>query len=134
VSTLIAFASSTSGASLLISLVFGVGQCVVGVALVLRAARRGRWRRFGIFVSGMLGAWAICSGLAELVVSGYALSMASGGSVAQHALEDVRRTADTSLLIASGALVLLLCVYPLWVYIAQHRTPASSPSRSIGED
>jgi hypothetical protein len=134
VNTLIASASISSGTSLLISLVFGVGQCVVGVALGLRAARRGRWRRFPIFAAGMLGAWAICSGLAELVVSGYALSLASGVPGAQHALGDVRRAADTSLLIASGMLVLLLCFYPLWLYIAQHYTPAGSPTRSAGED
>ena len=134
VNTLVTLASTVSGPSLLISLVFGVGQCVVGAALVARAARHGRWRHIGIFATGILGAWAICSGLAELVVSGYALSVASGGSAAQHALDALRHTADTSLLIASVALVVPLCLYPLWLYVARRRATAGSPSRSIGED
>jgi hypothetical protein len=60
--------SSTIGLAL--SLLFGVGQVVVGGGLMWHGGTRGRWRRFGVFVAMIIGAWLFCSGLVELFVSG----------------------------------------------------------------
>lgn len=110
--------------SLTISLVFGVGQCVVGAALLIRAVRAHNWRRPSLFVSGILGAWAICSGIAELIVSGLTAFSLASGSTAPSALSAVRHAADMALLVASGVLVLPLLLYPLWRRLQTRRSVA----------
>ncbi len=136
VNTTIAIAASTTSASTLslaISLVFGVGQCVVGAALLVRALRAHNWQRPAIFVSGILGAWAICSGIAELLVSGLAAFSLTSGSTAPSALAGVRHLADTALLVASALLALPLLVYPFWRRLRARR-PLVERMRPIRED
>jgi hypothetical protein len=129
--TIIAHSTSTALTPLLISLAFGAGQCVVGVALVLRAATGGRWRRPGVYVASVLGAWAICSGLAELVVSGLALCAKVSDMPPAATLAGVRRTADTALLIATGVLVLPLLLYPIGLRWRSSRTAATDRARGM---
>lgn len=105
----------------------------MGAALLVRALRAHNWRRPSLFVSGILGAWAICSGIAELIVSGLtAFSLASGSS-APSALAGVRHAADTALLVASGVLVLPLLLYPVWRRLQAHR-PVAERSHPLRED
>src|SRR5579862_6715883 len=56
--------------SLMLSLLFGAGQVVVGVLLVGYGLRAGRWRRLSLYVALLFGVWCVTSGLAELLVSG----------------------------------------------------------------
>lgn len=96
---------SFSSVNLALSLLFGVGQIVVGVLLV----RHGwtRWRRGGVFVMMLAGAWFVCSGVIELFVSGMeALQRISG--VPDHSTFSLwRGRADRTLAVATGALLLL---------------------------
>jgi hypothetical protein len=57
----------------------------------------------------------VCSGVAELFVSGLALVSARWGVPAPRALARSRSVADSVLLVASGALALALLLYPLLV-------------------
>ncbi len=102
-------------APLIISLLFGVGQCAVGAILVARGLRAGRWRRLGLYAAAILGAWFVCSGVAELIVSGLALASAWWSVPTLAALARARSVADGALLVASGALALALPLYPLWL-------------------
>lgn len=105
---------ASSIAPLIVSLLFGVGQCVVGAGWVARGLRAGRWRRLGLYAAAILGAWFVCSGVAELIVSGLALASAWWGVPTLAALARVRSAADGALLVASVALALALLLYPLW--------------------
>lgn len=127
--------ASTSPATLplTISLIFGVGQCVVGAGLLVRALRAHNWQRPALFVSGVLGAWAICSGMAELVVSGFTAFSLSSRVAGPSALSGVRHAADTALLVASGVLVLPLLVYPFWRRLRARR-PVAERVRPVRED
>ena len=59
------------------SLVFGVGQLVVGAFLLVHGIQAERWRRLGTFITMLVGAWFITSGSAELLVSGMEAGAAS---------------------------------------------------------
>jgi hypothetical protein len=106
---------AASLASLIVSLLFGVGQCAVGTVLVARGLRAGRWRRLALYAAAILGAWFVCSGVSELIVSGLALVSAWWGVPSPTALAHARSVADGALLVASGALALALLLYPLWL-------------------
>ena len=60
------------------SLVFGVGQLVVGAFLLVHGIQAERWRRLGTFITMLVGAWFITSGSAELLVSGMELAQRLG--------------------------------------------------------
>lgn len=109
-----AHVAGVAPAMLAISLLFGAGQVAVGVALLVRGARRGRWRRLGIYVTMVLGAWFVCSGAVELIVSSLAASSEAWGQPAPAALARFRGGADVGLIWASVALVVLACLYPIW--------------------
>ncbi len=100
-----------SSISLALSLLFGVGQVLVGGGLVWHGARRGRWRQPGMFVAMLVGAWFFCSGVVELFVSGMeALQRLTGTpSVATFALW--RSRADLALLVWTIGLAILGVAY-----------------------
>jgi hypothetical protein len=111
-----AFVLTTTPSSvvlLAVSLLFGVGQCIVGAALVLRGVRGGRLRRLGLYAAGVLGAWLVCSGVAELIVSGLTLVVGRWGELTPGALSQVRHAIDVALVVASGVLAATLLLYPL---------------------
>ena len=91
--------------NLVLSLLFGVGQIVVGVILVVHG--RNRWRRAGVFLLMLVGAWFVCSGIIELFVSGMeSLQHISG--VPDHATFALwRGRADTALAVATGIIVVV---------------------------
>jgi hypothetical protein len=113
VNTLAADAFMSSAPSLLISLLFGVGQCAVGAILVRRSLRSGIRGGPSIVFAGLLGVWAICSGLAELLVSGFALVVQTRGASLSPTLAEVRRLADTALVLITVVLLGLVAAYSL---------------------
>jgi hypothetical protein len=99
---------------LLISLVFGAAQCLFGVAVIAYGTRAGRWRRTGLFLLMVLGAWALCSGAAELLVSGMAVAHRFSGMPSATTEDAVRRAADTALVLVSVALLVPLAAFSVW--------------------
>lgn len=101
---------------LLGSLIFGVGQLAVGVFLVAHGAREHRWRRLGVFIAMLAGAWFVTSGVAELVVSGMEMAQRLGHGLSASTFNLWRGRADTLLLVVT----LILVVVGL-IYVAAHR-------------
>jgi hypothetical protein len=99
---------------LVISLVFGAAQAIFGVVVLAHGLRAGRWRRTGTFLLLVLGAWALCSGLAELVVSGMVATARMAGAPEVVRISAVRQAADTALVVATLALLALLLGYSIW--------------------
>jgi hypothetical protein len=106
--------SQTSLPNLYISLAFGVGQIVVGAAMIIYAARRARRRQMTFFVLALLAAWLAASGLTEIIVSGTELLARLGSSISATAAQQIRARADavffdvSLVLIAAGAVYLLV--------------------------
>jgi hypothetical protein len=96
----------------------------------MRGMRAGRWWRLGWFAATILGAWLMCSGVAELVVSGLAVASSWRGAPTPAALAHARSTVDSALLVASGALALALVLYPLWLRLR----PAPPHADRLRED
>lgn len=89
--------------NLILSLLFGVGQIVVGAFLVVHG--RNRWRRAGVFLLMLVGTWFVCSGIIELFVSGMETLQRNSG-VPDHATFTLwRGRADTTLAVATGVIV-----------------------------
>lgn len=90
--------------NLVLSLIFGLGQIVVGGLLI--AHGRSRWRQASIFLLLLAGTWCICSGAVELFVSGMESVQRISG-VPDHATFSLwRGRADTVLVVATGLIVL----------------------------
>lgn len=94
-----------SSVNLALSLLFGLGQIVVGFLLVSRGRRQ--WRRAGVFVMMLAGAWFVCSGTIEIFVSGMETLQRVGGVPDRSTFIVWRGRADTALAMATGALVLV---------------------------
>lgn len=114
--------------NLFISLVFGIGQVVIGAAMIAYAARKARWRQITFFGLALLGAWIAASGFTELVVSGTEMLARLGQTISAATAAHVRAEADRAFLVAS--LVLLAagaCSLPIarrWA--AQHKLGRAS--------
>lgn len=94
-----------SPVNLALSLLFGVGQIVVGALFIAHGWNR--WRRAGVFLLALVGAWFICSGVIELFVSGMETLQRLSG-VPDHAIFSLwRERADTALAIATGVIALV---------------------------
>jgi hypothetical protein len=109
-----AASAASSPVLLAISLIFGAGQLVVGAGLVARGLRSGRWRRLGVYVATLLGAWFCCSGAVELFVATLVTTSQVWGAPTPALLAWLRQSADTALLAATFALAVPLVLYPLW--------------------
>lgn len=91
--------------SLALSLVFGAGQVVVGIALVVHGVRQGRWRGGGtLYLATLCGLWLVASGLAELLVSGMVSAHTLIGMPGAPTVRLWRARADTWLLLVTIAL------------------------------
>lgn len=97
--------------SLVLSLVFGVGQVLVGGGLVWHGSAQGRWRRLGVFVSMLVGAWFFFSGVVELFVSGMESLQRISGSPDAATFALWRSRADVALLVWSIGLAVVGVVY-----------------------
>src|SRR5579859_2100020 len=65
--------------NLIASLVFGVGQIVVGGGLAWFELAPRKWRDWRAVLAGAAGVWFFVSGVSELIVSGMEVSRLSGG-------------------------------------------------------
>jgi hypothetical protein len=97
----------SSTISLALSLVFGVGQVLVGGGLLWHGGMRGRWRRLGVFMTMLVGAWFFCSGLVELFVSGMESLQRVSGSPDTATFAAWRSHADIVLLVWTIGLVVV---------------------------
>jgi hypothetical protein len=79
--------------------------------------RERRWRRTGVFVAMLAGAWFVCSGAIELFVSGMEVAQRLVHVPSPAAFALWRGRADTLLLIATIALALIGLGYAI-----AHRT------------
>ena len=97
--------------NLALSLIFGLGQLVVGGALVVYGATNGRWRRWRIALAALVGAWFVASGVTELIVSGMEVArrLTNTPSAATFALW--RGRADIALYSVTAALALIGLAY-----------------------
>ncbi len=77
----------------------------------MHGARAQRWRRGGVFVALLAGAWFVWSGGAELFVSGMELAQRLGHGPSAATFTVWRGRADTLLLIVSVALALVGVAY-----------------------
>lgn len=94
-----------SSVNLALSLLFGAGQIVVGALFVANA--RNRWRRAGVFLLALVGAWFICSGVIELFVSGMETMQRLSGAPDHATFSLWRGRADTALAVATGVILLV---------------------------
>lgn len=97
--------------NLVLSLIFGLGQVVVGgwlAAYPLARRRYLQWRQ-GLMV--FVGLWFVVSGLIELVVSGMETSQRLTGAPGAMAFALWRGRADTALFVASALLACGAVVY-----------------------
>jgi hypothetical protein len=74
--------------------------------------RRG-WREARMFVLLLIAAWFVCSGLAELAVSGGETIRLVWGAPSATALAALKARADAALLAATLVLLVCLLAYPL---------------------
>lgn len=114
--------------NLFISLVFGIGQVVIGVAMIAYAARKTRWRQITFFGLALLGAWIAASGVTELVVSGTEMLARLGQTISAATAAQVRAGADRGFLAASLVLLAAGAGYLLLArrWAAQHKLGQTS--------
>ncbi len=118
---MIVFASNTLSQppliNLILSLIFGVGQVIVGAGMAVYTARKQRWRQFRFFGMAVLGAWIACSGITELAVSGSELLARQSSTLSAAQAAQLRAAADQAFLVASIMLLLVFAAFPL---LARH--------------
>jgi hypothetical protein len=112
---------SVSPINLALSLLFGVGQIVVGALFI--AHGRNRWRHAGVFLLMLVGAWCICSGVIELFVSGMESLQRLSGVQDRVAFSVWRGRADTALVVATGVILLIGVVVVLSGRLSRRRSP-----------
>ncbi|MBF6589779.1 MAG: hypothetical protein IVW57_04515 [Ktedonobacterales bacterium] len=116
--------------SLVLSLLFGIGQVVAGVLLTRHGLLAGRWRRASIFLAMLFGVWFATSGLAELLVSGMEASRQLFGTPGHATFALWRGRADRMLVLVTGGALIAALLYPALVRVrwARRRAP---PSRHL---
>jgi hypothetical protein len=93
--------------NLFLSLAFGLGQIIIGGAMVLFTLRKRRWRQITLFGVALIGAWFACSGITELIVSGAELLARTSPSLSAARAAHIRAQADQGFLIVSLALLVI---------------------------
>ena len=106
--------------SLALSLLFGVAQLGIGGAFAWHLLHGGRWRPARGYLLLLIAAWFVCSGIAELLVSGMETARRLWGAPTAASFALWRGRADLALAVASALLLLCLIAYPLL-----RRLPAS---------
>ncbi|MGH2504115.1 MAG: hypothetical protein ACRDID_16530 [Ktedonobacterales bacterium] len=119
--------------NLLLSLVFGVGQVVVGAWLAAHTIGRGRGWRTGVLVC--VGLWFVVSGVIELVVSGMEASQRLTGSPGRVTFDVWRGRGDLALAVVTVALAIGALLYPLllrwWTRHTAHTVQDASVEASV---
>ena len=112
--------------NLVLSLIFGAGQIVVGAWLAwhtLHSERRAQWRAA---IPTFAGLWFVVSGVVELFVSGMESSLRLTGAPAPTVFALWRGRADMTLYVATAILALGALLYPLLA-----RRWATSPPEAL---
>ncbi|HZC05729.1 MAG TPA: hypothetical protein VE338_08815 [Ktedonobacterales bacterium] len=112
--------------NLILSLIFGAGQIVVGAWLAwhtLSSERRGQWRAAVPICAGL---WFVVSGVIELFVSGMESSLRLTGAPAPDVFTLWRGRADATLYVATALLALGALLYPALYSLAARRWNAGS--------
>ncbi len=99
--------------NLILSLVFGLGQVIVGAWLARYPLTGGRRREWRAALVGFVGLWFIVSGVTELFVSGMETSQRLTSAPAAATFALWRGRADTLLFVASAVLALGALIYPV---------------------
>lgn len=99
--------------NLAFSLLFGLGQLVLGLLFVRRILARGAWRAPKWFLLLVIAAWFAMSGVTELFVSGMEVSRSITGHPAARSFGVWRGRADTILAIYSALLLAALVGFAL---------------------
>ncbi|MEO7075951.1 MAG: hypothetical protein ABI068_11675 [Ktedonobacterales bacterium] len=107
--------------NLVLSLIFGVGQLAIGVALLAYALRYKRWRALRTFGLALIGAWVVTSGAVELFVSGMEASGRLTGAPTPTVFTFWRGRADTLLFTVTALLAVLALAWPLALRIFARR-------------
>lgn len=94
--------------NLAFSLLFGIGQLVIGAAVVARMLSRGGWRVPRSILLLIIAAWFVMSGAVELVVSGMEVSHRVSGRPSAETFSLWRGRADTALAVYSASLLIAL--------------------------
>lgn len=102
------------------SLLFGVAQVVVGAAVAVRLLPRKPWRFGGQFLLLLICLWFLCSGFAELAVSGMEVARALGGAPSAQEFVAWRGRFDALLLVATAALAVALLVRAVLARVLPH--------------
>ncbi len=107
--------------NLILSLVFGAGQIVVGGGLAWYGLAPARWRQWRAILAGAVGMWFFVSGISELIVSGMELSQRLGDGPSVAVFAQTRGLADGALFTATGVLAVGLVVYFIATAIMRRR-------------
>ena len=96
--------------NLILSLLFGFGQLIIGGILVLQMRH---WHTFRIFVLFVVSLWFVGSGATEIVVSGMEACQRLIGIPDASTFALWRGRADAMLLAFTLALGIFFCTYPI---------------------
>ncbi|HEX8998054.1 MAG TPA: hypothetical protein VF812_18645 [Ktedonobacterales bacterium] len=97
--------------NLILSLVFGLGQVIVGAWLAYRPLVRRRYLQWRVGLLAFVGLWFVSSGLIELLVSGMETSERLGAGPSASTFVAWRAHADSALFIATLLLTAGLLAY-----------------------
>jgi hypothetical protein len=116
--------ADVSPVSLVLSLAFGVGQVIVGLGVARWVLLARRWRKASLFVLLLLALWFVCSGIAELFVSGMETLRLITRWPALAAFTLWRGRADAALLAATVVLLAALLAHAAVSLVSRRRRPA----------
>lgn len=114
--------------NLILSLVFGVGQIVVGGGLAWYGLAPRRWRQWRAVLAGAVGLWFFVSGVCELIVSGLEVSQRLGGGPSAVEFAQARGLADDILFTATAALAVGLAAYFIAMAVMRRQEPGQVES------
>lgn len=113
--------------SLFLSLVFAIGQIVVGAGVACWLLLRQRWRKANLFILFLLSIWFVCSGVTELFVSGMEASHDLRGMPTSAIFALWRGRADSFLLVATVVLVVVGVPIAAWLRLRASHAVAGQP-------
>ena len=96
---------TSSPASLVLSLIFGAAQVIVGGVVAYRLIARSEWRRLNLLMLLLIALWFVASGVTELFVSGMETAHGLRGVPSAAGFALWRGRADMALVVVSIALV-----------------------------